>query len=116
MNVQIGLVDLLSHPSPGIQRKFECVVINRQANKAVKRERHPIPTVKELMDNMDGAVKYSKVDLKAGYHQIYPLPRNCSQLQLLQHIKDYLDISDCPLASLQPVKFFKMQFKELSKD
>ena len=47
----------------------------RQANKAVKRERHPIPTVEELMDNMDGAVKYSKVDLKAGYHQI-PLAKD----------------------------------------
>ena len=75
MNVQIGLVDLSSHPSPEIQRKSECVVIIDKPNKAVKRERHPIPTVEELMDNMDGAVKYSKVDLKAGYHQV-PLAKD----------------------------------------
>lgn len=42
----------------------------RQANNAIKRERHPIPTVEELMENMDGATRYSKIDLKAGYHQI----------------------------------------------
>ena len=48
----------------------------KQANKAVKRERHSIPTVEELMDNMDGAVKYSKVDLKAGYHQMIPFAEN----------------------------------------
>ena len=42
----------------------------RQANKAIKREHHPIPTVDELLQDMSGAVKFSKVDLKAGYHQI----------------------------------------------
>ena len=42
----------------------------RQANIAIKRERHPIPTVDELMENMAGATKYSKIDLKSGYHQI----------------------------------------------
>ena len=42
----------------------------RQANKAIKRERHPIPTVDELLQDMSGATKFSKVDLKAGYHQI----------------------------------------------
>ena len=36
----------------------------------MKRLRHPIPTVDELLDNITGAEKFSKVDLKAGYHQI----------------------------------------------
>ena len=42
----------------------------RQVNTAVKRKRHPIPTVDELLESMTGAVKYSKVVLKAGYHQV----------------------------------------------
>ena len=42
----------------------------RQTNKAIKRERHPVPTVDELLQDMSGAVKFSKVDLEAGYHQI----------------------------------------------
>ena len=45
------------------------------ANIAIKRERHPIPTVDELMENMAGATKYSKIDLKSGYHQI-PLEKH----------------------------------------
>lgn len=47
----------------------------RQANKAIKRERHPIPTVDELLQDMSGATKFSyKVDLKAGTHHLYPSP------------------------------------------
>jgi hypothetical protein len=47
----------------------------RQANRAIKREKHPIPTDDELMESMNGAIKYSKIDLKAGYHQI-PLEKS----------------------------------------
>ena len=47
----------------------------RQANTAIKREKHPIPTVDEIMESMSGAVKYSKIDLKDGYHQI-PLEKS----------------------------------------
>ena len=42
----------------------------RQANKAIIRERHPIPTVDEILYNMNGAEVFSKLDLKYGYHQI----------------------------------------------
>ena len=42
----------------------------RQANKAIIRERHPIPTIKELLYNLNGARFFSKIDLKLGYHQL----------------------------------------------
>ncbi|CAB4035596.1 Retrovirus-related Pol poly [Paramuricea clavata] len=42
----------------------------RQPNRAIIRERHPIPTVEELMEDMTGACVFSKLDLRAGYHQI----------------------------------------------
>ena len=41
----------------------------REANKAIVRERHPIPTVKELLYNLNGAKVFSKVDLRLGFHQ-----------------------------------------------
>ena len=66
---------LVVTPKPRNPKEVRVCGDYRQPNKAVKRERHPIPTVEELMDNMDGAVKYSKVDLKAGYHQI-PLAKD----------------------------------------
>lgn len=42
----------------------------RCANKAIKRERHPIPTLKEILYNLNGAKVFSKVDLKLGFHQL----------------------------------------------
>lgn len=52
----------------------------RQANNAIRRERHPIPSVDELLQDMSDATKFSKVDLQAtkfskvdleaSYHQI----------------------------------------------
>ena len=42
----------------------------RQANEAVVRERHLIPTVDEVLQNMNESDVFSKLDLKWGYHQI----------------------------------------------
>ena len=42
----------------------------RRANEAVVRERHPIPTVDEVLQNMNESAVFSKLDLKWGYHQI----------------------------------------------
>ena len=42
----------------------------REANKAVKRERHTIPTIDELILDLNGAKVFSKLDLRSGYHQL----------------------------------------------
>ena len=42
----------------------------RMANKAIQRERHPTPTVDNLIHAMNGAKVFSKLDLRAGYHQL----------------------------------------------
>ena len=42
----------------------------RRANEAVVRERHPIPTVDEVLQNMNESAEFSKLDLKWGYYQI----------------------------------------------
>ena len=42
----------------------------RMANKAIRRERHPTPTVDDLIHTLNGATVFSKLDLRAGYHQI----------------------------------------------
>jgi hypothetical protein len=41
-----------------------------QLNTAVIRERYPIPTVEESLEDLNGAAVFSKLDLKWGYHQI----------------------------------------------
>ena len=42
----------------------------RRANEAVLRERHPIPMVDEVLQNMNQSTVFSKLDLKWGFHQI----------------------------------------------
>ena len=42
----------------------------RKANEAIARERHPIPTIEEILYDLNGATIFSKLDLKWGFHQI----------------------------------------------
>ena len=41
----------------------------REANAAIQREKHPIPTIEEVILDLNGATVFSTLDLKAGYHQ-----------------------------------------------
>ena len=42
----------------------------RRANQAIIRERQPIPTVQEVLQDLNGSTVFSRVDLKWGFHQI----------------------------------------------
>ena len=46
-----------------------CVDI-RQANGAIVRERHPIPTVDEVLHDLNGCAVFSKLDIKWAFHQV----------------------------------------------
>uniref|UniRef100_A0A3Q3ECH9 ribonuclease H n=1 Tax=Labrus bergylta TaxID=56723 RepID=A0A3Q3ECH9_9LABR len=42
----------------------------RQANTAIERERHITPTMDDVIHELNGATVFSKLDLRAGYHQL----------------------------------------------
>ena len=42
----------------------------REANKAIKRTRHVIPTIDEIRHELNGSTVYSKLDLNKGFHQL----------------------------------------------
>ena len=46
-----------------------CVNI-RQANEEIVNERHPIPTIEEVLYDLNGATVFSMIDLKWGFHEI----------------------------------------------
>ena len=43
---------------------------------AIRRARHPIPTVDEITQSISGSKIFSKLDLKWGYHQLELSPES----------------------------------------
>ena len=46
------------------------IIINMRENEAILRDRHPIPTLEQLKQEMGDVVLFSKLDLKMGHHQL----------------------------------------------
>ena len=52
-----------------------CIDMKR-ANQAIQRERHPIPTVEEMLYELNGSSIFRKLDLKSAFHQIMLAPES----------------------------------------
>lgn len=57
----------------------------RRANEAIVRERHPIPVIDEILEDLTGATVFSKLDLKWGHHQIELEPQSRSITTFVTH-------------------------------
>ena len=57
-------------PKHGNPDDLRLCVDMRRVNETILRTRHPIPTIDELLIDMNGATVFSKLDLKWGFHQI----------------------------------------------
>lgn len=57
-------------PKPHNKDEIRIVIDARPINVALERERHNMPTLEELVVDFNQAKIISKLDLKAGYHQI----------------------------------------------
>ena len=42
----------------------------KQLNRVMIKNRYPLPRIDDLFDHLRGARVYSKMDLRAGYHQL----------------------------------------------
>jgi hypothetical protein len=55
-------------PSKQNSDEIRLCVDMHNANKAITRERHILPTIDELIHDLSGSSVYSKLDLRSGYH------------------------------------------------
>ncbi|XP_038063208.1 uncharacterized protein K02A2.6-like [Patiria miniata] len=51
----------------------------REANRAVQRERHPMPTLDDIITDLNGCTVFSTLDMTAGYHQ-FELEEECRNI------------------------------------
>lgn len=84
---ELGVIERIEGPTPWVSPivvapkpkspgKVRVCVDMRQANRAVKRERHVTPTVKEMIGDLNGARVFSKLDLNQGYNQLELAPES----------------------------------------
>ena len=59
---------------PKSQGDIHLCIHMRRANKAILRELHPIPTVDEILQSLNGSRVFSKLDLRWGFHQLELTP------------------------------------------
>ena len=77
---KLGVIEKADGPTPWVspivvvpkkgQNKIRICIDMRAANKAIKRKRHPTPTLNELKTILSGANVFSKLDLNQGYNQL----------------------------------------------
>ena len=48
----------------------------RQANRAILREKDPVPTIEETLQEISGAKVFSKLDLNMAFHQVELTPKS----------------------------------------
>ena len=61
----------------------------RALNKAIIRERHIIPTIDDVVHDLNGCKVFSKIDLNQGYHQIPLHPDSKSLTTFSTHVGLY---------------------------
>ncbi|GKC96825.1 hypothetical protein Tco_1162267, partial [Tanacetum coccineum] len=49
---------------------FRMCIDYRELNKLTVKNRHPLPWIDDLFDQLQGSSVYSKIDLRSGYHQL----------------------------------------------
>ena len=76
---RLDIIERVEGPTPWISSivvvpkksgEVRICVDMRDANKAVKRGKHLMPTIDDLIADLNGAIHFSTLDLSSGYHQL----------------------------------------------
>ena len=71
------LIETVNGPTPWVspivtvpkKNGVRLCVDMREANKAIKRTRHPLPTLDDVIADLNGASWFSTLDMNSGFHQ-----------------------------------------------
>ena len=89
-----GIIEPVDGPTPWVsplvivpqaKNKVRVCVDMRLPNTAVQRERHPTPTMDEIIHDLTGATVFSKLDLHQAYHQVELHPESCYIATFVSH-------------------------------
>ncbi|XP_026457490.1 uncharacterized protein LOC113358147 [Papaver somniferum] len=64
-------------------------VVEKKVNEITVKDKYPIPVIEELLDELKGSFVFSKIDLRAGYHQIRVSPKDTQKTTFKTHQGNY---------------------------
>ena len=92
--------------------KFRMCIDYSQVNKTLVGMKHPIPNIRELLDNLAGHKFFGKLDLRSGYHQ-FPLDEASRKFTAFRVGNKLYEFTRIPFGLKMAPAYFQMIMQQL---